>query len=47
MILNTRVSNLIEYQRLLTVSISTHVAGFYTRLDNLTQLQMPDELKGH
>jgi hypothetical protein len=47
MILNTRVSNLIEYQRLPTMSISTYVAGFYARLDNLTQLQMPDELKGH
>jgi hypothetical protein len=47
MILNSRVSNLIEYQRLPTMSISTYVAGFYARLDNLTQLQMPDELKGH
>jgi hypothetical protein len=47
MILNTPVSNLIEYQRLSTMSISTYVAGFYARLDNLTQLQMPDELKGH
>ena len=36
MILNTRVSNLIEYQRLPTMSISTYVAGFYARLDNLT-----------
>jgi hypothetical protein len=46
-ILNTRLSNLTEYQRLPTMSISTYVAGFYARLDNLTQLQIPDELKGH
>jgi hypothetical protein len=47
MILNTRVSNFLDYQRLPTMSVSTYVAGFYARLDNLTQLQMPDELKGH
>jgi hypothetical protein len=29
------------------MSISTYVAGFYARMDNLTQLRMPDELKGH
>jgi hypothetical protein len=29
------------------MSISTYVAGFYARLDNLTQLQMPDEMKRH
>jgi hypothetical protein len=43
-ILNNRVSSLIEYQRLPTMSISTYVAGFYARMDNLTQLRMPDEL---
>jgi hypothetical protein len=29
------------------MSVSTYVEGFYARLDNLTQLQRPDELKGH
>jgi hypothetical protein len=29
------------------MSISSYLAGFYARLDSLTQLQMPDELKGH
>jgi hypothetical protein len=38
MILNKRVSNFLDYQRLPTMSVS---------LDNLTQQQMPDELKGH
>jgi hypothetical protein len=47
MILNTRVSNFLEYQRLPTMSVATYVAGFYARLDNLCQLQIPDELKGH
>jgi hypothetical protein len=47
LIQNTRVSNLIEYQRLGTMLIATYVAGFYAKLDNLTQLQMPDELRGH
>jgi hypothetical protein len=47
MILNGRVSAFLEYQRLPSMSISTYIAGFYARLDNLSQLQMPDELKGH
>jgi hypothetical protein len=47
MILNTRVSNFLEYQRLPTMSITTYIAGFYSRLDNLSQLRMPAELKGH
>jgi hypothetical protein len=47
MILNNRVSAFLDYQRLPSMSISTYVAGFYARLDNLAQLQMPDELKGH
>jgi hypothetical protein len=47
MILNSRVSAFLDYQRLPSMSISTYIAGFYARLDNLTQLQMPDDLKGH
>jgi hypothetical protein len=47
MILNGRVSAFLDYQRLPSMSISTYIAGFYARLDNLAQLQMPDELKGH
>jgi hypothetical protein len=47
MILNSRVSAFLDYQRLPSMSISTYIAGFYARLDNLSQLQMPDELKGH
>jgi hypothetical protein len=47
MILNSRVSAFLDYQRLPSMSISTYVAGFYARLDSLSQLQMPDELKGH
>jgi hypothetical protein len=47
MILNSRVSAFLDYQRLPSMSISTYIAGFYARLDNLAQLQMPDELKGH
>jgi hypothetical protein len=47
MVLNSRVSNVLEYQRLPTMSVATYVAGFYARLDNLSQLRMPDELKGH
>jgi hypothetical protein len=35
MILNTRVSNVLEYQRLPTMSVATYVAGFYARLDKL------------
>jgi hypothetical protein len=46
-ILNNRVSSLIEYQTLPTMSISTYAAGFYLRMDNITQLRIPDELKGH
>ena len=46
-ILNSRVSAFLDYQRLPSMSISTYIAGFYARLDNLTQLQMPDDLKGH
>jgi hypothetical protein len=38
MILNSRVSNVLEYQRLPTMSIASYVAGFYARLDNLSQL---------
>jgi hypothetical protein len=45
--LNTRISTIIEFQRLPAMSISTYVAGFYVRLNNLTQLQMPEVLKGH
>jgi hypothetical protein len=33
-ILNGRVSVFLEYQRLPSMSISTCIAGFYTRLDN-------------
>jgi hypothetical protein len=47
MILNTRVSSFLEYQRLPTMSITTYIAGFYSRLDNLSQLRMPAELKGY
>jgi hypothetical protein len=47
LIQNTRLSNLIEYQRLGTIPIATYVAGFYAKVDDLTQLQMPDELRGH
>jgi hypothetical protein len=47
MILNSRVSQFLDYQRLPSMSISTYVAGFYARLDALTQLNMPEELKGH
>jgi hypothetical protein len=47
MILNTRVSNFLEYQRLPTISITTYIAGLYSRLDNLSQLRMPAELTGH
>jgi hypothetical protein len=47
MILNGRVSAFLDYQRLPSMSVSTYIAGFYARLDNLAQLQMPDELKGH
>jgi hypothetical protein len=28
------------------MSLSTYVAGFHARLDNLAQLQIPDELDG-
>jgi hypothetical protein len=41
MILNNRVSAFLDYQRLPSMSISTYVAGFYARLDNLAQLQIP------
>jgi hypothetical protein len=47
MVLNNRVSAFLDYQRLPSISISTYIAGFYARLDNLSQLQMPDDLKGH
>jgi hypothetical protein len=47
MILNSRVSAFLDYQRLPSMTISTYIAGFYARLDSLAQLQMPDELKGH
>jgi hypothetical protein len=47
MILNSRVSAFLDYQRLPSMSFSTYIAGFYARLDSLAQLEMPDELKGH
>ena len=47
MLLNSSVSQFLDYQRLPSMSISTYVGGFYARLDALTQLNMPEDLKGH
>jgi hypothetical protein len=47
MILNIRVSNFLDCKRLPTMSVSIYVAGLYPRIYSMTQLEMPDELKGH
>jgi hypothetical protein len=47
MILNTRFSTFLEYQRLPKMSVATYVARFYARRESFCKLQMPDELQGH
>ena len=47
MIVNSRVPAISDYKMLPSRSYLNYIAAYYARLFILSQLQMPDEFKGH